>query len=184
MSKSEAVARMVAPAPGGDFDAIFGAEFGYVMRTLRFLGVPVSDLEDLTHDVFLHVFRHIAEYDPARPARPWLFVFALRTARDFRVRARHRYLSSDELPEVSDQRSLPDAILMRSQAQALALRALETLSEEERAVFVALELDELSAPELSERLEVPLNTVYSRLRRARENFANAARRLALQESYR
>ena len=40
-------------------------------------------------------------------------------------------------------------------------------------MFVLMELEELSAPEVSEALGVPLNTVYSRLRLARADFERA-----------
>jgi len=51
------------------------------------------------------------------------------------------------------------------------MSALERLSEEQRAVFVMADLEELSAPEIAEVLSVNLNTVYSRLRSARREVA-------------
>jgi RNA polymerase sigma-70 factor, ECF subfamily len=51
---------------------------------------------------------------------------------------------------------------------------LSTMLEEQREVFVLAELEQLSAPEIAEALDVKLNTVYSRLRLAREAFASAA----------
>jgi len=48
------------------------------------------------------------------------------------------------------------------------LRALDALSDEQRAVFVLADIEELSAPEIASALDVKLNTVYSRLRSARK----------------
>jgi RNA polymerase sigma-70 factor, ECF subfamily len=45
-------------------------------------------------------------------------------------------------------------------------------------VFVMAELDGYTAPEIAGALELPLNTVYSRLRTARQEFTTAVRRLA------
>src|SRR5262249_36605812 len=46
-----------APAPEPpSFDALFEAEFAYVWTSLRRLGVPARDLEDVTHDVLLEVY--------------------------------------------------------------------------------------------------------------------------------
>ena len=42
---------------------------------------------------------------------------------------------------------------------------------------VMAELDGATAPEIAEALGIPLNTAYSRLRVARQRFADAARRL-------
>jgi len=167
-----------------DFRTVFEAEFGWVMRTLRYLGVRGPDLEDVAHDVFLHVYRHFEDYDPARPLRPWLFAFAYRIARDFRELSRHRQVPLDEPAHIADGAPLPDAAVLRSELQELALRALAGLEAEERAVFVAHDLDGLSATEIAEGLGIPPNTVYSRLRRARVKFETAGRRLVGKERLR
>lgn len=52
-------------------------------------------------------------------------------------------------------------------------RALEGMPEDQRAVFVLAELEQMSAPEIARALEVNLNTVYSRLRAARRKFAES-----------
>jgi RNA polymerase sigma-70 factor (ECF subfamily) len=167
-----------------DFRGVFEAEFGYVLRTLRFLGVRDADAEDVAHDVFLAVYRHFADYDATRPLRPWLFAFAYRSARDFKALARHRQSLTDAPDLIADKNPLPDALLMHAERKELALAALDTLHDDERAVFVAHDLNELGAPEVSTTLGVPLNTVYSRLRRARSKFEAAVRRLAAKEKYR
>ena len=53
------------------FRALFDAEFSYVWTSLRRMGVPARDLEDLTHDVLLEVYKRLESYDPSRPLRPW-----------------------------------------------------------------------------------------------------------------
>lgn len=49
-------------------------------------------------------------------------------------------------------------------------RFLNSLDPDKRAVFVLAELEEMSAPEIGQALRAPVNTVYSRLRVARERF--------------
>ncbi len=159
---------MTRPAP--DFRTVFEAEFGYVLGTLRRLGVHGADLEDVAHDVFLHVYRHLGDYDPGRPLRPWLFGFAFRIARDFRALGRHRETATEDLARTRDPAPLADSQLLRGEEVRLALAALGALDLDERAVFVAHDLEELSAPEIAELMQIPINTVYSRLRRARIKF--------------
>lgn len=161
-----------------DFREVFEQQSDYVFRTLRFLGIKNSDLEDVAHDVFLHVFRHLTDYDPARPLRPWLYAFIYRTARDFRKLMRHRETSTDDFARLETVSLQPDAFVMRQQMQRLALCALEVLDADERGVFVATLLDELTAPQVADALQIPLNTVYSRLRRARTKFDAEALRLS------
>ena len=183
MQSSEAIAPPLTPEPP-EFRDLFETEFGYVARTLRYLGVRGNDIEDVTHDVFLHVFRHLAAFDASRPLRPWLFGFAYRIARDFRTLARHQRESSWEQAEPRDLSPAADELLVRTEALTLALHALDSLDSDERAVFVAHELEELPMPEVGEALGIALNTAYSRLRRARAKFESAAQRLMAKEKNR
>jgi RNA polymerase sigma-70 factor (ECF subfamily) len=167
-----------------EFRELFESEFAYVARTLRYLGVRGHDLEDVTHDVFLHVYRHLYEFDATRPLRPWLFGFAYRIARDFRALARHRHEFAHEPRETSDTAPIAEQLLIESEALSQALQALESLEPDERAVYVAHELDELPVPDVAGALAIPINTAYSRLRRARSKFEAAARLLTAQERFR
>lgn len=59
---------------------------------------------------------------------------------------------------------------MQNEALALARAALETLSDDQREVFVLARVEQMSAPEIAGVVGIPLNTVYSRLRAARLAF--------------
>jgi RNA polymerase sigma-70 factor (ECF subfamily) len=167
-----------APPPR-DFRALYDEQFGYVFHTLRRLGVPERDLEDLVHEVFIAFYRGQASYDPARPLKPWLFGIAFRVASDHRRRAQNRYEIPGEKPDFADGRPGADEQLAASQGRELVLQALATLDLDRRAVFVMHDIDEHSMPEIAAVLSVPINTLYSRLRLAREQFAAAVRRQRL-----
>jgi len=59
------------------------------------------------------------------------------------------------------------AAVARKEALNLLDRALETIEIGRRAVLVLHEIEQMTAPEISRTLDIPLNTVYSRLRVAR-----------------
>ncbi len=169
---------MTRPLPA--FRALFEAEFDYVFHSLFRLGVRRPDLEDLTHEVFVAVHRALADYDPARPLRPWLFGFAFRVASDHRRRAHHRREAPDERAgEAPDARPLADEQLASEEARLLLLAGLDALPIERRAVVVMHDLDGCSAPEIAGAVGIPLNTVYSRLRLGREQLGAAVKRLRL-----
>lgn len=159
------------------FTQLFDAEHGYVLHSLRRLGVAERDLEDLTHDVFVVVHRKLADYDPTRPARPWLFAISARVASDYRRRGRVRFEQVTASPESTDLSLPADAHLERKQQQALVIEALRAIEETRLALFVMVDLDEVAVPEAAELLAIPLNTAYSRLRLARADFAAAVTRL-------
>ncbi len=159
------------------FSTLFEDHHAYVLHSLRRLGVVERDLEDLTHDVFVVVHRKLHTYDTARPARPWLFAISARVAADHRKRARTRYEQVTGEPEAIDPTPAADAVLARRQQQALVIKELEALDDDRRALFVMVEIDEVPVVEAAHALEVPLNTAYSRLRLARQDFAAAVARM-------
>lgn len=177
--------RLVAPAAGAvnppEFPDIFAQYSGYVWTALRRLGVRERDLEDLTHDVFVRVFRHLSELDPSRPIKPWLFGFAFRVSGEDRRRLRRRPEDLSEPLDPLDPKPGPLEQLLAHERRQLAWAALETLELGRRAVFILHELDGCPIPEVAENLGIPLATAYSRLRLAREDFDKAARRLALRQ---
>jgi RNA polymerase sigma-70 factor (ECF subfamily) len=165
-----------------DFRALFEAECAYVWTTLRRLGVAERDVEDVAHDTFVRVAAHLHEYDPARPLRPWLFVFALRMARDYRRLARHRHEQVGEVESAaSPMTEHPDELLRARDMHTLVMRALDSLDWDRRVVFVACELEERDCADIAAVLGISRNTAASRLRLARTTFTAAVRRLAAQD---
>jgi RNA polymerase sigma-70 factor, ECF subfamily len=164
------------------FRPIFERELPYVWSTLRRLGVKPADLEDVVHEVFVRVYRKLAEYDDARPIRPWLFGFAYRGAADYRRLARHRREAPGVDTDAPDPRAGPDEEVDLSDRRALLDRALEAVPLERRAVLVLHELEEKPVPEIADALGIPLNTAYSRLRTGRAELAAALKRATLARS--
>jgi RNA polymerase sigma-70 factor (ECF subfamily) len=157
---------------------LFDAHAAYVWNTFRHLGAPAADLEDLTQDLFLEVRRHVADYDLARPIRPWLFGFAFRLAAQHRRRtARRRESHHEGWDEIADCGVPQDEALARAQDRRLVLEALDAIEFDRRAVFVLYEIDGEKMSDVAAALGIPVNTAYSRLRVGREEFAAAVKRL-------
>jgi RNA polymerase sigma-70 factor, ECF subfamily len=160
-----------------DLATLYAAEVAYVWESLRRLGAREADLEDLTHDVFLAVSRHLAEFDPSRPVRPWLFGFAFRVASEHRRRAHARHEILAAAPDRPDGGASAEDRVAATEARRLVLAALEPLSLDARAVLVLHDLDGQSIPDIAAALDERPNTLYSRLRLARQQFVAEVRRL-------
>jgi RNA polymerase sigma-70 factor, ECF subfamily len=167
-----------------DFEAVFKEHFEYLWHSLRRLGVRERDLEDVVHEVFVALHRRLHAYDPERPLRPWLFAFACRAASDYRRQARHRVALIDDLDVLRDPAPAVDEQAMALQDLDRVARALDALEFRRRAVFVLHEIDGFPIPEVARALGIPVNTAYSRLRLAREDFEAAIRRLDPERSLR
>jgi RNA polymerase sigma-70 factor (ECF subfamily) len=160
-----------------EFRALFRAQCGYVIDSLRRLGVAPADVDDMAQEVFLVAFRHHAQYDRARPIRPWLFAFAAGIASNYRRLARHRREAAPADDVAADSAPSADEGIDAARDRELVIEALGLLGPDRSAVLILADIDGVPVPEIAAALKVPLNTAYSRLRLAREEFTAAARRL-------
>jgi RNA polymerase sigma-70 factor (ECF subfamily) len=151
----------------------------FVWRSLRRLGVREADTDDATQEVFL-IFAKRLEEVTVELTRAFLFGTASRVASN-RRRGRQR-LPEEPLSSIHqlsapslDPEELSELSLARAQLQGI----LEAMSLEQRTVFVLCDLEELTAPAAAELLAVPVGTVSSRLRGAREVFRSAVHRLGV-----
>jgi RNA polymerase sigma-70 factor (ECF subfamily) len=177
-SRQAVVVTLPSPPDDGRLEPreLFRLHFDYVWNTLRRLGVPAGDLEDLAHDTFLQVFRQYSQYDPARPIKPWLFGFAFRMASEHRRRLARGVESTLDV-ELVDPGASPLDSLVLGERLKLAQAALDAIEIERRGVFILHQLDGCPIPEVAESLGILVATAYSRLRLAREDFSRAAKRL-------
>jgi RNA polymerase sigma-70 factor (ECF subfamily) len=136
-----------------------------IFRALRRWGVPDRHVDDALQETFLIASRKLGEFEGRSTHLTWLFGIALRVARGVR---RKRALETVEDWDGVDARSGADEQLDARRAAAQLDRLLSELDESQREVFVLAELEELSAPEIAEITGAKLNTVYSRLRLARQ----------------
>ena len=164
-------------------DGVYRAHFQFVWRILRRLGVRTAELEDAVQEVFLVVHRRLDSFDRSRPVKPWLAGIAHRVALAERRRARHHREQLSEDVTRGDRAATgpsPEAKVALEQRRARVMSALATMEPARRAVFVMYEMESMPCTEIATALDIPLNTVYSRLRLARERFKAALSRLRLQ----
>jgi RNA polymerase sigma-70 factor (ECF subfamily) len=179
---AQKVSKREEPAPSAlpSFRSLFEQEFTYVWNVLRRLGIAPRDLEDLTQQVFLQVHSQLASFDPSRPLRPWLFAFAFHVASNHKSLARNRIELCVVAPELADPLPPADEQLITRQELELAELALARVSLDRRALLLLHEIEGHSIPEIAHSLAIPLNTAYSRLRLARQEYELAVRRLRAQ----
>lgn len=154
------------------FQRIYDEELDYVWGGLGRLGVPRRDREDLAHEVFIVVYEKLHTYDRDRPIRPWLFGICFRVASDYRRKASNRREKLVD-NETATRPSGMMAKISKDEARDIVNEALEEVKLERRVVFILHELDGHAIPLVAEELSIPLNTAYSRLRLAREEFEAA-----------
>lgn len=168
---SEATAGNAGPAR--QFDALYARHFDFVWRLVKRLGVHESNVDDAVQDVFLVVYRRLGDFQHRSSDRTWIAGIAVRIASDERRRVRRKGGLDGLDEQLPDGRADPHGAAVQSEGMQKLYRILEHLDAERREIFVLAELEQMTAPEISEALGVKLNTVYSRLRLARQQFEEA-----------
>jgi RNA polymerase sigma-70 factor (ECF subfamily) len=165
------------------FDEVYEQNFAYVWRSARRLGVSDAAIDDVVQEVFMVVHRRLPEFEGRSALRTWIYGIALRVVRDHRRSMRRKSPHSVRPEAPVDPDALGDTGSRgphESAAKAEAVRVLhallDQLDDEKREVFVLAELEQLPAPEIASALGVNVNTVYSRLRAARQAFEEALAR--------
>lgn len=115
--------------------------------------------EDLAQETFLAVIRSRVRYEPRAQVRTYLYGIALKL-----VAAERRKLSGNE-PQLEDEHEPAEETAVE---QGMWVKqALEKLDAGEREILMLREYEQLSYDEIAELLRLPVNTVRSRLFRAR-----------------
>ena len=140
-----------------DLEALFRAHWPRAYRAAYLVVHDAAAAEDIAQESFLAALRSLDRFDRRRPFGPWLHRIVVNRALDW---ARARALRA----EVGLAESLPDEEHRTALAPEL-LRALASLSPEQRAVIVLRHLLGYRPGEIADLLELPRGTVNSRLRR-------------------
>lgn len=173
-----------AGGPHPDFWELLEPKISWIHRQLRRLGVHERDLDDVCQEVLIRVHGKWRSYDAARPLKAWVFGFCFRVCSDYRRRAVNRRQVLVDDVYATDERPNAEQEAMRNEGRGLVVRALQELSDGLREVFVMYEIEELAMQDIAETLEIPVNTGYSRLRKARSEFAVAVRRVRARDEAR
>jgi len=137
-----------------------------VCATIRALRAGFDDWEDLAQEVFLKAFQHLARFDSGKGSfRTWLLAIARNHCRS--ADQRRVVFPAVTIAEPADHRS-PDRLAAEAELFARLDTALAALPEEQRLVFVLIEMQGLSHQEAADIAETNVGTVKSRLFRAKE----------------
>jgi len=137
------------------FDRYRQPVFGFFRRRLH----DAARAEELAQETFLVVLRGIERYEPRASFRTYLYAIAFKQASGEYRRARHDPVPISTEPVAVREPDSCDALWVK--------RAVEKLDEQHREVLLLREYEQLSYGEIAELLRIPLNTVRSRLFRAR-----------------
>jgi RNA polymerase sigma-70 factor (ECF subfamily) len=144
----------------------------FVWRTLRRLGVPEDEADDVAQEVFLVFSRKLEAIEP-HTERGFLFRTATYSAMHAQRRFRRQRSLEESAAVLEGDGEHPSAEEDAERQETLALldELLAKLPDDLRAVVILCDLEEMTMNEAAEILSVPAGTIASRLRRARAELA-------------
>ena len=162
------------------FAVVYEEYFDLVWSAVRQLGASNEAIDDLVQEVFVVIHARLSTVQQIESLRSWVYGVARRTMSTYRRSRRSRNASGAEYAEVANWIEplppTPHDMSVLADRRRLLLKLLGELDESKREVFSLSEIEGFTAPEMAEALEIPVNTVYSRLRAARQAFEQALAR--------
>jgi RNA polymerase sigma-70 factor (ECF subfamily) len=174
-SERELLDRIVRSRDQAAFRSLYGNYYQRLTRLLSRMSVRREDIEEVINDTFWVVWTKAAEFRGASQLSTWIIGIAYRRALNALRRARLRPVADEPFDE--DSVSVGSSEEGETNEQWLAL-GLESLPMEQR---MALELTYTlghSCEEVAAILDCPVNTVKTRLFRARETLKRVLPELA------
>jgi RNA polymerase sigma-70 factor (ECF subfamily) len=166
--RSESRGRQLEGERAQRLERMIRNDYQLIWRLLRRLGVSLDQVDDAAQHVFLVAAERLDDIQASRE-RAFAFGTALRVAQSFRRRGQ-RETATEHMDRSVSTSPGPEELLDQGRARALLQRVLEAMPLELRTVFILFELEAMTSPEIAELSRIPLGTVASRLRRAREKF--------------
>jgi RNA polymerase sigma-70 factor (ECF subfamily) len=161
-------------ASRGDTDAfekIYRATSGFVYNVAFRIANNKEDAEEVTQEVFLTIYRKLKNFRFQSSFRTWVYKITTNSAINYskkRSKEKNRTVEyNDDIKIVNVHGEMEEKIDKEHQEETIT-SMLEILNPGQRACIVLRNIEGLSYQEIAESLEININTVRSRLKRARE----------------
>lgn len=154
------------------FEAIYKETSGFVYTiALRITRNP-QDAQEVTQDVFIKIHRNLRSFRFRAAFKTWVYRIVANTAINYyrvKRKERSRRADFDEALKIHGKESEIEGVIMQNDAKDKVDILLGILNPDQRACIVLREIEGLSYEEISRILKININTVRSRLKRARES---------------
>jgi RNA polymerase sigma-70 factor (ECF subfamily) len=171
-------ATLIERAQAGDREAfalLYRRHQATVYRFARAMTGSDTLAEDVVQEVFLALMNELERYDASRAAlRTYLFGIARNISR-YRMRGSFRLTSLDAADDMVSAED-PSAALIQSDRVRFVRAGIAALPQRYREVILLCDVHDLSYVDAAAVLKVPVGTVRSRLRRARQQLLDRLKR--------
>jgi len=165
---------LIQKAAAGDiaaFEEIYRGTSGFVYGTAFRVTMNKSDAEDITQEVFVKLYDNLKKFEFRSSFKTWVYRITVNAAINFIKRVKKntgKNINLDMQIIASLKNEGSQSELEQKDLQGLVDSLLKELNYEQRACIVLREIEGLSYKDIAEALKININTVRSRLKRARQ----------------
>ena len=157
------------------FERIYRIASGFVHNVALRITNNRQEAEEVTQDVFMKIYHHLKDFEFRSSFKTWAYRITVNTAlntykkmsRFNRRRVDFDSVIDTQALSVDNKKEIFQAD-ERREKEARLTSLLKVLNPNQRAAIILREIQGLSYQEISQALKINLNTVRSRLKRARE----------------
>ncbi|MFA7682515.1 MAG: sigma-70 family RNA polymerase sigma factor [Candidatus Peribacteraceae bacterium] len=136
-----------------------------------------ADAQDIAQETFVRLYQNMEKLDFSQPLKPWLYRVCTNLCRNLAKRKRSTLFSElendDDSPSfiesLQDNEPTPAEALLRSVRAQTVRQAIAALPQKYQVVTTLFYWEGLSYEEIASVLSLPLNTVRTHLKRARDH---------------
>ena len=158
------------------FELIYKATSGFVYNVAFRIVGNRQDAEEVTQEVFLIVHRKLGGFRFQSSLKTWIYRITINSAINYakkKARERQRAVEQDGDLDRKGQANEVEQAIDREHHTTMIQHLLKQLSPDQRACVVLRNMEGLSYQQIADSLQVNINTVRSRLKRAREALLSA-----------
>ncbi len=155
--------------------------FGKLMHAYRkplysFLvrhGIDQQSRDDLFQEIFLKIHKSAHTYQANRPLSPWIFTIAINTIRNFQRKVQPLSLCLEAAEIIEDESPSPDSKAQLDETIDWLEQAVIKLPPAQAEAFTLSIIKGMKIKQVGEILGLPLNTIKTQLRRARQTLLDS-----------
>ncbi|MGM8216067.1 sigma-70 family RNA polymerase sigma factor [Bacillaceae bacterium W0354] len=147
------------------------SEYGTEIKRVIFSYVRNhSDTDDITQDVFFTVYKKLNDFKGESSLKTWIYRIAINKSKDYlrSLNVRENKLINKLKNNTNTINNNPEALSIQTETSNELLTEVYQLPLKYREVIILYYFEDLDTQEISDALDVNINTVKARLRRARE----------------
>lgn len=155
------------------FAELYKAASGFIYNVAFRIAGNREDAQEVTQEVFLRIYKYLKSFRFQSSFKTWVYRITVNAAFTVRKKARAELNRQVEYKEniligTAGQEPAAESDMERSLNEKKISDLLSTLNPEQRACMVLREIEGLSYAEIAQALKININTVRTRLKRARE----------------